>query len=134
LTNSSICLNCASGFTYNPSTNVCSPPQCSAGFVVSNGACACTPFTMLSIAVCKPCSENCVTCSNQGCLSCSNSYYLAFNLSCLACTANCVSCTFILCNQCSNGFNLLSGSCESGRGGVSSVISNNQTTQCDPGC
>jgi len=135
ITNSSICQTCASGFTYNSSTLICSPPQCSSGFIVSNGACVCAPFTMLSINICVSCPNSCVTCSNQGCLSCSSGYYLAFNQSCLVCAANCVSCTSIICTQCSNGFSLQNdGICQSVGRGVSSAISNNLIIQCSPGC
>jgi hypothetical protein len=133
-TNSSLCLNCATGFTYNSSTLLCDHPQCSPGFVFLGGVCACAPYTMLSVDVCVSCPYSCLTCTNQGCLSCSKGYFLASNLSCIACAPNCLNCVSVACKNCLNGFSLLNGVCQSVGSGVSSVLANNEFIQCGPGC
>lgn len=160
LSNSSICQTCANGFTYNSLSNICNPPQCPYGFVLSDtslSGCGCSLFTYLSVNTCIQCPLNCVSCNSQGCIACSYEYYLAFNLSCLSCPANCILCTSTVCTQCLYGFSIQNGGCVSIGKQVSSLItssqsaiaarlllsnslqvgsatSNNQYIQCGAGC
>ncbi len=98
---------------------------CKNGSILYNQVCysTCPPGSVANYAIgsCVPCSSNCTTCSNTGCIlcatgyynmnglcvqNCGSGYYIA-NSACNKCTiANCITCTSTSCTSCQQPYTL----------------------------
>lgn len=108
LNSTSICTSCLLGYTYNPTTNSCTPQTTNC----TNGSCYYCPINYANINnICTQCSsEFCARCNPSdlsSCLTCINGYYLSAG-SCVLCPRNCASCTSnVTCSSCLNGYTLI---------------------------